>query len=207
MSSFSGEPRNCPRPEDVVDSTTPAATECFGPLSEAATTAQSVGPKVEGSAVNDNRLAGDPGTVAPRVSYSDLEHPDDDNRGFAHEHDGRVACPRISGRRGQCTSADRDTTESTYDCGKPVSQRRWIRRQCADATDAEGPPPGVSNSAADVDHPPPMRAAAEQTSDPPSGVPGPPDNVPAAQPGRAPAVPGPPEDVGSGVPDQAAGGR
>ena len=55
--------------------------------------------QVEGRAVTDSGLAGDPGTVAPRMSDGDLEHPDDDNRDFAHEHDGRVACPRISGRR------------------------------------------------------------------------------------------------------------
>jgi len=90
--------------------------------------------QVEGRAVTDTRLAGDPGTVAPRMSYGDLEHPDDDNRDFAHEHDGRVACPRISGRRGQSPCADRDTIESTYDSDKPGSQRRWFRRQSADAT-------------------------------------------------------------------------
>jgi hypothetical protein len=33
------------------------------------------------------------------VSYGDVDHHDDDNRGFAHEHDGRVERPRISGRR------------------------------------------------------------------------------------------------------------
>jgi hypothetical protein len=33
------------------------------------------------------------------MSYGNLDHHNDDNRGFAHEHDGWVECPRISGRR------------------------------------------------------------------------------------------------------------
>jgi hypothetical protein len=206
-----GRAVTCPRPEDVVDSTPPA--ECLGPPSGTATPAESADPKAK---------------VVPSTKAD----------GAATQGGARRECrPATSNTPTTVTGAP--PTSTTVGLHAPASAAEADSARASTATqpgpqmtvanpsnngdrsadngptpaDAEaGPPPGASNSAADVDHPSDHLPAAEDEAEPgpPPGVPGPTNTVPAADPGRDPAMPGPPEDVSGppeGVPDQAAGGR
>ena len=191
----------CPRPEDVVDSTTPAATECSGPLSVAATAAESADPKakvvpsttVDGAgtqagAQRDCRTATST-TTTPATGAS----PTSTTVGL---NAPASAAQAHSERPSNATQAGPHPTVAI-----PANYGDGSAGDVPTPADTEaGPTPGASNSAADVDHTPDdVPAAADVEPGLPPGVPGPPDNVPAAEA----AVPGPPDNV----PDQAAGGR
>jgi hypothetical protein len=204
----------CPRPEDVVDSTIPAATECFGPLSDAATPAESADPKAMVV----------PSTKADRAPTQAESHRECRTATSTTTTTTTGASPTSTtvGLNAPASAADANSAQAPTatqtgphaTVANPAGNGDGSADNLATPVDAGvGPPPGASNSAADVDHSPDNVPAADAEPGPPSGVPLPPDNVPAAaaaEPGGALAVPGPPEDVSGppdGVPDQAAGGR